>query len=94
MSLLFDRDTYAYLCTYNTQLLPHEPRQNIPQKSKIDISFLDLEFCIARVQGEGRGVRFACFYGAGEEVEGEDFHCEDCGQSERLGGRRRVQLDG
>ena len=27
------------------------------------------------MQGEGCGVRFACFSRAGEEVEGEEFHC-------------------
>lgn len=39
---------------------------------------MDFEFGVARVQGEGRGVGFAGFDGAGEEVKGEEFHCEGC----------------
>jgi hypothetical protein len=62
-----------FACNY-PDFLPHESRQYILQKRQVDVCFLDFEFCIAGVQGEGERVCFAGFDGAGEEVEGEELH--------------------
>jgi hypothetical protein len=62
------------LARNHADLIPHQARQYVLQERQIEVGFLDFEFGVARVQRERRGVRLAGFDGAGEEVEGEEFH--------------------
>jgi hypothetical protein len=65
----------SYLARNHAYLLPHEPRQYILEERQVEVCFLDFELGVAGVQGKGGGLGFARFYGAGEEVEGEELHC-------------------
>jgi hypothetical protein len=65
----------TYLACNHPNFFPHEAWQYVFQKWQVEVCFLDFELGVARVQGKGGGVRFACFDGAGEEVEGEELHC-------------------
>lgn len=77
----------AYLIRNHTQLIPHQARQDVFEERQVDALGLDdFELAVARVQWEGRRGCFARFYGAGEEVEGEEFHC--CGGWRVSAGKR------
>lgn len=48
-------------------------------KERVEVRFDLFEFCLLGMEGKGRWGGFAGFDGAGEEVEGEEFHvCFSC----------------
>jgi hypothetical protein len=64
----------TYLARNHADFIPHQARQYVFQKWQVEVGFLDFEFGVAWVQGKRRGVCFAGFDGAGEEVESEELH--------------------
>ena len=54
--------------------LPIQPWKHIFNEDGIHVDFDLLELCIFGMEREGCGGGFAGFAGAGEEIEGEEFH--------------------
>ena len=59
---------------------PIQPRKHIFDEERVQIDFYLFEFGFFGVEREGRRRGFAGFAGAGEEVEGEEFHLRGIGR--------------
>lgn len=42
-----------YLFADRPEFFPHQPREDVLQKRQVDVGFLDFEFGVAGVEGEG-----------------------------------------
>lgn len=55
--------------------IPIESREDVLEEDGIVFDFLLLELGVAEMKGEGERGCFAASNGAGEEIDGEQFHC-------------------
>ncbi len=64
----------TYLCSRTSNSIPIQTGKDILQKRGIVIYLPTFELGVAKMKGEGERGGFAGFYGAGEEVDCEEFH--------------------
>jgi hypothetical protein len=64
----------TYLAAEAPQRTPLDAQQDVLDELGAQVGFDDFELGVLGVQGEGLGRAFAGLAGAGEEVEGQDFH--------------------
>lgn len=66
---------YTYLRGSHLHGIPIKSRKDVLEEDGVVFDLLLLELGVAEMKGEGEGRCFAAFDGAGEEIDGKQFHC-------------------
>lgn len=74
-NFFFKKNKKNYLRSNNSHSIPFQAGEDIDEEGGVVGGFDLVELDVAAVEREGERGGFAGFDGAGEEVEGEEFHC-------------------